>query len=297
MLPALGKPLVARTMERLYRAGIQNFTVVISENEGAVAAYLNQFWLADVRVSFIVQNPHNTLTQTLKELVAHIPEEFVLTTYDSFVHMNFPERLLRHYGELQPGLALSGATVNLSGTASPVYAQIEEQQVKSVLPQSSGDKELILANMAVCGTGFKSYLLELEKDTLVINRHLVEIFANYVASGRFATIVEAAWLLQMDADYDLLTLNKLLLDDGQDTHILSDLPSSVQITPPVRIDPQVRIGEGAKIGPRVYLESGCTIGNHAVVQNAVILQNTVVPADSDFSDVVVTTSSIIRPPA
>jgi NDP-sugar pyrophosphorylase family protein len=41
MLPALGKPLVVRIMDRLYRAGIQKFMVVVGEDEGAVAAYLN----------------------------------------------------------------------------------------------------------------------------------------------------------------------------------------------------------------------------------------------------------------
>ena len=44
MLPVLGKPLVARTMERFYRAGIEKFTVIVGYDEGAVASYLNAHW-------------------------------------------------------------------------------------------------------------------------------------------------------------------------------------------------------------------------------------------------------------
>jgi NDP-sugar pyrophosphorylase family protein len=102
--------------------------------------------------------------------------------------------------------------------------------------------------------------------------------------------------LQIESDYDLLTLNRLLLDDGPDTHILSELPASVQIIPPVRIDPNVSVGQGAQLGPRVYLEAGCSIGHHAIVSNAIVLQNAVIASDSQIDDSIISTRVHVKNP-
>ena len=75
--------------------------------------------------------------------------------------------------------------------------------------------------------------------------------------------VSADWHLHLNSEIDLLTINKRLLREDRGTHILSEIPSTVHITPPVRIDPKVSIGKGAKIGPNVYLESGAQVGNLA----------------------------------
>ena len=70
MLPALGKPLVVRIMDRLYRAGIQEYVVVVGEDEGAVAAYLNQHWAPNVSIEFIIQSKEQNLAKTLADIVA-----------------------------------------------------------------------------------------------------------------------------------------------------------------------------------------------------------------------------------
>jgi NDP-sugar pyrophosphorylase family protein len=114
-------------------------------------------------------------------------------------------------------------------------------------------------------------------------------FDRYIRAGGTAYIVDTAWLLQIQTDYDLLTLNKYLLDEGQDAHILSELPGTVRIIPPVRIDPQVSIGPGAKIGPYVYLESGCSIGRGATVNNAMILRGVTVVSGETVTNTIVAT--------
>jgi NDP-sugar pyrophosphorylase family protein len=292
MLPVLGKPLVARSMERLYRAGIRKFTVVVGYEEGAVAAFLNTHWLTNVSLEFIIQPDHATLAQSLAEIVTRDDQPFILATYHSLTHSNFPEHLLERYQDSPDDLIICAAPTSLSKAVPSDYAVIEDQRVKAIVREKPNTNQpLVLLGMARCGTHFVRFLQEKVSS---LRNQIMDIFRDYVEAGEKALVAETAWVLPLETDADLLTVNKLLLDDGQDAYILSEIARSIEIIPPVRIDPQVSIAVGAKIGPHVYLESGCSIGPNAVLSNAVVLQNAIVPARSNLNDVVVSSRAIIR---
>lgn len=297
MLPVLGKPMVVRIMERLYRAGIQRYVVIVGEDEGAVAAYLNRQWLPNVEIDFVVQSPNSSLTRTLADVSRRYAEPFLVTSYNSFTHVNFPDRLLKRYQEVGDGLVLSGAPVSLSKFAPYAFAEMKDGLVVDILSTNAANPALpMLSNLAICGSDFVTFLSNLLVNTRVFSRQLMEVLRLYVQAGRPTYLAETAWLLPIEADYDLLTLNRQLLDDEQDTHILSELPSSVQVIPPVRIDPNVSVGQGAKLGPRVYLEAGCSVGHHSTLANTMVLQNAVISANSHIDDLIVSTRARITNP-
>lgn len=285
MLPVLGKPLIVRTMERLRRAGIQNYSLILGENEGGVAAYLNSQWLPNVSVEFLVQSGYNGLFQVLQELVKRHQQPFVLIAYNALTHSRFVERLIEKYQDKAPeGIVICGASTTLSNSVPSGFVLVEGQRVKAVEREKSDAQSLLLMNLAVCGSEFIEYLISLPPN---LRKSALELFTDYLHQGGQVTIAETAWVLPVETDHDLLAANKLLLNDGQDAHILSEIPRTVQVIPPVRIDPQVSISPGAKIGPHVYLESGCSVGANVVLSSAVVLQNAIVPAGSVLHDVVV----------
>src|SRR5258708_12099348 len=55
ILLVLGKPIIIRFMDRLREAGIRDFIVVVGENDGAVASYLNSGWVPDAKVQIVLQ--------------------------------------------------------------------------------------------------------------------------------------------------------------------------------------------------------------------------------------------------
>ena len=79
-------------------------------------------------------------------------------------------------------------------------------------------------------------------------------------------------------ELDLLAINKYFLQESRDAHILSEIPGSIHLIPPVRIDPKVSVGQAAKIGPNVYLESGATVGQGAVLRDTLVLSGASVAA-------------------
>jgi NDP-sugar pyrophosphorylase family protein len=293
MLPVLGKPLVVRAMELLYRAGIQHFIVVVGEEEGAVAAYLSNHWLPNVRLEFVIQYSSASLIRTLSDIARQQRRPFIISSYNTFMQPNFPERLLKHSQEAGDALVIGCAHTTLSKSSITCYAALEENHITAITRQKISSNSPIVTNMAACGQEFVDYLATVTPTTGTFSKQIADIFQSYIGLGRLTLMAEATWALQVEADYDLLTLNKYLLDDGLDTYILSELPASIQVVPPVRIDPNVSVGQGARIGPRVYLEAGCTVGAQAKLSNTIVLQNAVVPSGEQVSDMIVSSRARI----
>ncbi|NWF70700.1 MAG: NDP-sugar synthase [Chloroflexi bacterium] len=290
MLPALGKPLVVRMMDRLYRVGIRKYVVIVGESEGEVASYLSRHWVPNVSVEFILKWSNISLLRTLADYARRARQPFLVTSYNSFTHAHFPATLLNKYQQGNANeLVLSGALATLSRTNKPRYALTEAQRVTGIVREVPAAKQTFtLSDIAICGHDFVNFLCAYEQSG-GFDKNLVDIYQMYIQGGGAASLVETAWTLPIETDYDLLTLNRHLLDEEQDAHILSELHYTVQITPPVRIDPQVSVGQGAKIGPYVYLERGCSIGYDAMVRNTIVLKDTTVVPGDKVSDAIVST--------
>jgi NDP-sugar pyrophosphorylase family protein len=287
MLPALGKPLVVRMMDRLYRAGIRQYTVIVGVNEGAVASYLNTNWVPNAQIEFVIKTANDTVSRIVGNIARKYQKPLLITSYNSFTHAHVPDSLLKQHQADDKALVLSGAPTTLSKSKQHYYALRENSNVTAVLTSRPGEaRTLTLADMAVCGQSFVDYVASSQLKTGTFHHQFMDIVQQYVASKGATQIIESAWNLQIETDHDLLTLNKLLLDEGQDAHILSELPYTVQVIPPVRIDPQVSVGQGAKIGPHVYLERGANVGHETVVRNSIILQQAKVPPKTTITDVI-----------
>jgi NDP-sugar pyrophosphorylase family protein len=107
-------------------------------------------------------------------------------------------------------------------------------------------------------------------------RELISAVQALIHDGGHVTYVFADYRYHLSHDADLLIINKSYLEEERDSHILSELDSSVNVIPPIRIDPGVRVGNNARIGPYVYLESGCKVGVGAALSNTVVLHDGVI---------------------
>ncbi|PJF29903.1 MAG: hypothetical protein CUN52_06000 [Phototrophicales bacterium] len=292
MLPALGKPLVIRIMDRLYRVGIRHYTVVVGENEGAVVNYLNTQWMPDVTVNYTLKFPNDSFVKTIKTIAQKINEPFIVCSYNSFTHTHFPDALLNHYEKNTDVLLFSGASSTLSQAPQQVFAITESDIVKEIVTASTPERRaLTLIDFFVCGAPILDYILKLNDKVTYQESHrqFMDIARRYIESGGKGMMVRANWVLQVEADHDLLTLNRHLLDEGQDAHILSELPYTVKIIPPVRIDPQVNVGQGAKIGPHVYLERGASVGHDVILKDCIVLNKANVPSQKSLTSTILTT--------
>ncbi|MBN1201340.1 MAG: NTP transferase domain-containing protein [Anaerolineae bacterium] len=279
MLPILGKPIVARVMDHMREAGIRQFIVVVGENEGAVASYLSGSWHPDTEVRFALQSIPTGTVDALLLAAPYIDGPFLLSSVDNLTSPEHVKALLAQANsnpDQDVVLSLLPATPDVIRKSSDVILNgdhviaIEE---KPAAPRGSWAGIMLYA----FSRRFLDYLPQVEVSPRG-EREIVSGIQAYLHDGGRVGAVQTDWRLHLTGGSDLLAINRHFLEQGRDTHILSEIPGSVYIIPPVRIDPNVSVGQGAHIGPHVYLESGAAVGQGAVVRNSVVLNRAVIPA-------------------
>jgi mannose-1-phosphate guanylyltransferase len=281
MLPVLGKPVVARVMDRAREAGIGRFVIVMGEQDGAVAAYLSKSWYPDCKVRFVIQSaPALGTVDALRLAAPHIDGPFLLIACDVLAPADHLPALLKSFDTFSGDLMLTvvrampqeithGAMVEVDGD------RVVRHVTRPPAEELTGDLTSVMIH--ACGSRVLQYLEQVpysdrsEEDFAYVITRLIE-------AGAHVGYWLAPWYMRLADVQDLLRVNLRFLEEGRDAHILSELPDSITIRPPVRIDPRVGVGQGAVVGPNVYLESGCTVGQGAQVADSVVLNGSVIPA-------------------
>jgi NDP-sugar pyrophosphorylase family protein len=279
MLPVLGKPIMVRIMDRLREVGIRRFVVVIGENEGGVAAYINSSWYPDTEVEFALQAVPTGTVDALSLAAPHLDGPFLLTAVDNLTSVEHVQNLIRchdHSSDQVAVLSLLPATPDQIRMSCD--AVIEDDRIVAVEEKPEHPRGSHAAIMLYAfAPRFLDYLPSVRISPRG-EREIVSAIQASIAAGQKVGYAVTEWRLHLTRELDLLAINRQFLQEGRDAHILSEIPDSVQIASPVRIDPKVSVGREARIGPNVYLESGATIGQGAVLENTVVLSGGVVSA-------------------
>ena len=295
MLPVLGKPMVVRVMDRLYRAGIRQYQVIVGINEGPIASYINKQWMPDANVEFVLKS-NESLSTLIADISRKLGRPYILVSYNSFTFERFINTLFKQYNEYSEHVILTGTKMTLS-LDEPFnhYAVMDGEQILDIVTQKPETEHFILTEHSVCGQHFIEHMMNLDRQRLAgYGNSWFEIMKNYSRDeGAKLTVAETSWILRVESDKDLLTLNKRLLDDSNDGHVLSEIPYTAKVIPPVRIDPQVSVGQSVVIGPHVYIERGSSVGYGAKIKNTVVLERSNVPSDSNIDGAIVTSRGII----
>jgi NDP-sugar pyrophosphorylase family protein len=78
---------------------------------------------------------------------------------------------------------------------------------------------------------------------------------------------------------DLLALSRYyLVHDPTCAAVVSPVPASAVLVPPVRIEENVQVGKGCIIGPEVTLEASCRVGPGALVRRTVVCRGGLIEA-------------------
>jgi NDP-sugar pyrophosphorylase family protein len=279
MLPVLGKPIMVRIMDRMREVGIRRFVVVIGENEGGIASYLSTSWYPDIEVEFAIQAIPTGTVDALLLAAPHLTGPFLLTAVDNLTSVEHVRNLTRCFDRSSDQIA---ALSLLPATPDQIRAScdtvIEHDRIVAIEEKPSHPRG---SHAAIMLYAFASRFLDYLPAVNVSprgEREIVSAIQASIAAGQRVGYAITDWRLHLTRELDLLAINRQFLREGRDAHILSEIPSSVQLTPPVRIDPNVSVGQDARIGPNVYLESGATIGQAAVLEDTVVLSGGVVPA-------------------
>lgn len=288
MLPILGRPIMVRVMDRMREAGIRRFVVVIGEQEGAIASYLLHSWYPDAEVKFAVQPVPTGTVDALKLALPWIDGPFLLSSVDNLTSAQHVVNLVQTFNASDGGVAtlsLLPARPEQIRVSSGVV--IDGERIAAIEEKPAEPRG---AHAAIMLYAFAPEILSyLDRVPVSVRgeREIASAIQLAIADGRLVTYVVTDSRLHLTREADLLAINKVFFAEGRDTHILSEIPASVTIVPPVRIDPNVSVGHAVRLGPNVYLESGSSVGDGAVLENTLVLARAVVPAGSRCSEEII----------
>lgn len=293
LLPILGKPIIARVIQRLYRIGVRRFVVVLGEHEGEVASYLYRSGPPNAELVFVVWSAGSLgVAAAMAAAFAHLRPKapFLLAEADILTDSVFLEQLVARFEQASSSIVAALCQTQFGPPGSYWPVRIQGDTITHVVPNgSSAQKQLYgLFPLLACQPDVTPHLAGRFVPFYRLD-DIGNVLNAIIAEGRPVKYALADWHGRLSRPADLLALNIRWLDDeGQDAHILSEIHPSVAIQPPVRIDPRVSIGANAQVGPNVYLESGSTVGPRAVVHDCVVLNGGYVVADEVVHDRVVT---------
>ncbi len=277
MLPVLGKPIMVRVMDRCLEAGIKRFVVVIGEQEGGLASYLSHSWYPHTEVKYVLQISPTGSADALALAGKQIEGDFLVLAADTLPLPDHIPALIRRFNESKADMVISVTPASPAEIQQSAEATLDGDWVTQIVEKPENPIGNQLAFMVYAAK--KEFLSHLSKVTFSkrAEKELVSGIQYLIEAGGKVAYQSAPQRYHFMKDTDLYKISKAYLDEGRDAHILSELPGSVTIIPPVRIDPGVVVGQKAKIGPYVYLESGSSVGEGATVMESLVLRNSVIP--------------------
>jgi NDP-sugar pyrophosphorylase family protein len=252
MLPIMGKPMIARVMDGYYKAGIRRFTIVVGEGEGSVAEWLHARWHPDAKLAFALRGHLRGTASTLFAARSLIDGPFIIAHCDTLVPEEHVTNLCQYF-ESHP----------VDATVLSLH-HVPEQTVEA-------------ASVLLNPRGHVIYISERPSDAHQAHMTALPVYGLTTAiqmmidEGHTVGAVEAAWAISLRNPDDLMQANRHFLAQLSAPSLLSDIPTSVEIIPPVHIDPGVVVRAKAHIGPYAYLETGSVVGPETVIRDSMVL--------------------------
>lgn len=263
MVPIMGVPFLARTMERLFAAGIREVILPAGYMPQAIMDYFGDGSSIGMKITYVIEEVLLGTAGALKNVEQHITGPFfvlngdVLTTLDLRAMMNEHQRKggigLLHLIEVDDPSSFGCVVHDWNGLVSSFV----EKPPKESAPTH-----------------------EINAGTYLFEREILE----FIPSGRNVSIERETFPAIIAAGKGLYsyTTDDYWMDVGRPEQylaahvdILEGRIPMLQLEPGVSVyaEAGVQIDPTAIVGPNVVLGAGCTVGARAVIRNAVLWDN------------------------
>jgi mannose-1-phosphate guanylyltransferase len=281
MVPIMGVPFLARTMERLYEAGIRDVILPAGYLPEAISDYFGDGSRIGMKITYVIEETPLGTAGALKNVERHITGAFFVLNGDVLTSLDL--RAMQREHEKKGGIGLLHLIRVEDPSAFGCVVHDENGVIRSFVEKPPKGAEP--TNEINAGT----YLFEREVlDMIPAGRNVSierETFPQIIASGKklYAYTTADYWLdlgrpeQYLAAHRDILSGSMpLQIEPGLSGAGAQMLRNHPGITEPVHADAGVTIDPTAHVGPNVVLGERCTIGARAVLRDCVLWDNVTV---------------------
>lgn len=292
MLPILGKPIVERVMEGLVVNDVDDFILVVSQNDHYIRRYFQQESQIEVNVRFVIQPERLGMADALRWAAPLIQEDFVLSACDNLIDSGDIARMLDLWQTSpRPNAILTLLTVPAEQINRSGIVALDGDRVVRILEKpAQNDAPSDIASLPLyC---FSHQLLDYLPEVRLSPRGEYELQdAIQMLIDRHGEVrglmVDSRLTLTRPADLIEINRHYLASSDTQSQLQTQTVGPNTQLITPLHIEGGTVIGPDCIIGPNVYIERDCRIGAQAIIRDAILLREAIVPKRAEIADQVV----------
>jgi mannose-1-phosphate guanylyltransferase len=284
MVPIVGVPFLARTLERLYEAGIRDVILPAGYMPQAITEYFGDGSRLDMKITYVIEDEPLGTAGAIKNVEQHITGPFFMMNGDVLTSLDL--RAMIAYHKKKGGLGVLHLIKVEDPSSFGCVVHDESGRISQFIEKPPKGTEP--TNEINAGT----YLLDPKVlDFIPPGRNVSierETFPKILAEGQplYAYTTEDYWI-----------------DVGRPEHYLTVHRDILNGTMPLRVETNtegsVHIGEGshvdssAKLGPNVVLGKNCSVGANASIKNSVLWDDVVVEQGATIEETIIASRSII----
>ena len=296
MVPIVNVPFLARTMVRLYEAGIRDVILPAGYMPQAIIDYFGDGSDLGLKIRYVIEDVPLGTAGALKNVEHLIDGAFFVLNGDVLTSLDL--RAMMAFHEQKGGLgALHLIRVDDPSSFGCVVNDAECRISAFVEKPPKGAEP---TNEINAGT----YLLEREVlDMIPAGRNVSierETFPQILKGDRplYAYTTKDYWI-DLGRPEHYLAAHRDILSGRMALNVEPGITGTgtngvrCTIVPPVHIDPGATVAESAILGPDVVLGAGCSVGERAIIRDSVLWDNVRVGADAVIEEAIVASRTII----
>jgi mannose-1-phosphate guanylyltransferase len=280
MVPIMNVPFLARTLERLYEAGIRDVILPAGYMPQAITEYFGDGSAFGMKITYVIEDEPLGTAGAIKNVEQYISGPFFVLNGDVLTSLDLQAMI--EYHRQKGGLGVLHLITVEDPSAFGCVAHDESGRISQFVEKPPKGTEP--TNEVNAGT----YLLEKAVLDLIPPGRNVSIeretFPKILGEGHalYAYTTNDYWIdlgrpeHYLNAHRDILSgAMPLKLEPGT-SGAGSSYAHPENVIPPVHIDADVEIDPSAKVGPNVVLGRGCKIGARARITDSVLWDGVVV---------------------
>jgi len=275
MVPIMGVPFLARTMERLHDAGIRDVVLPAGYLPQAIIDYFGDGSSIGMNIRYVIEETPLGTAGALKNVEEFIHGPFFVLNGDVLTSLDL--RAMRDAHKRKGGIGMLHLIKVEDPSAFGCVVHDENDRISAFVEKPPKGTEP--TNEINAGT----YLFEREiLDLIPAGRNVSierETFPAIIEAGKglYSYTTDDYWIdlgrpeHYLDAHQDIMEGRMpLKIEPGISGEGASAVHRVANVTEPVHADIEVEIHPTAIVGPNVVLGCGCVIGPRAVIRNSVL---------------------------
>ncbi|HET9392520.1 MAG TPA: NDP-sugar synthase [Candidatus Rubrimentiphilum sp.] len=297
MVPIVNVPFLARTLERLYEAGIRDIILPAGYMPQAITEYFGDGSSLGMKITYVIEDEPLGTAGAIKNVEQHITGPFFMLNGDVLTSLDLGAMIAYH--KEKGGLGVLHLIKVEDPSAFGCVVHDEAGRISQFIekpPKGTAPTDEINAG---------TYLLEPQ-------------VLQFIPPGRNVSIERETFPKMLAEGQPLYayTTNDYWIDVGRPEHYLAlhrdilsgTMPLTVEpgisgpgaenakcanLKPPVHVGERCIIARDANVGPDVVLGNGCRIGANATIRDSVLWDNVTVEEGAFIEETIIAGGSLI----